>query len=119
MAEYKKVYYTSFNQVYNFVSKRFPSLSSSTSVESTYRQDLENTSVGMIVLERFSYMGSNRVSLSVLMYGNESVCYLCMTSSGGSQALFFKINRIGENNFLGKAIKVLESEFKPNPPSSF
>ena len=47
------------------------------------------------VYERYSAMGGNRVSM------NENDLFVSAITSGGSQAMFFKINTIGENTFLG------------------
>ena len=53
------------------------------------------------VYERYSYMGGNRVSMNVTLFqaGNGPV-KLCAITSGGSQAMFFKINTWGEESFL-------------------
>lgn len=61
------------------------------------------------VFERYSYMGSNRVSLSVTVFqnGTEPVKISAITS-GGSQAMFFKVNTFGEEAFLGKLREILE-----------
>lgn len=53
------------------------------------------------VFERYSYSGGNRVSMSVPLFQAESgKVELCATTSGGSQALFFKLNTWGEEAFL-------------------
>jgi hypothetical protein len=54
-------------------------------------------------------MGSNRVSLSVTVFQNgaEPVRISAITS-GGSQAMFFKVNTIGEEAFLEKLQEILE-----------
>lgn len=52
------------------------------------------------VYERYSWTGKNRVSLSVTLLGNENETFLSAISTGGSQAMFFKINTIGEDSFL-------------------
>ena len=53
------------------------------------------------VYERYSAMGGNRVSMNVTVVGNENDLFVSAITSGGSQAMFFKINTIGENTFLG------------------
>ena len=60
------------------------------------------------VFERYSYSGGNRVSMSVTLFqsGNEPV-YLSAITSGGSQAMFFKINTFGEEAFLDKLRELL------------
>jgi hypothetical protein len=64
------------------------------------------------VYERYSAMGGNRVSLcvSILSVGDQMA--LTATSSGGSQAMFFKLNTFGEEAFLGKAVDAIR-DFTP------
>lgn len=52
------------------------------------------------IFERFSYMGGNRVSMSISLFGNDEYSNLCVVTSGGSTAAFFKINTWGEETFL-------------------
>ena len=60
------------------------------------------------VFERFSYMGGNRVSLSVTLFQNGSgPVALSAITAGGSQAMFFKINTFGEEAFLDKLREIL------------
>lgn len=55
------------------------------------------------VFERYSWIGSNRVSLSVTLFqGENGVIRLSAITSGGSQAMFFKFNTFGEEAFLDK-----------------
>ena len=60
------------------------------------------------VFERYSYMGGNRVSMTVTLFqnGDEPVCVSAITS-GGSQAMFFKMNTLGEEAFLDKLRELL------------
>ncbi len=61
------------------------------------------------VFERYSWSGSNRVSLNVTLFqNNDSNIYISGVSSGGSQGLVFKINRIGENAFLDKLKAIID-----------
>lgn len=52
------------------------------------------------VYERYSWTGSNRVSLSMTLVGNGESCHLTAITSGGSQGVFFKVNTWGEEAFL-------------------
>ncbi len=54
-------------------------------------------------------IGSNRVSLSVTLVGRGDSLFLSAITSGGSQAVFFKINTLGEQSFLGKLQSLAES----------
>ena len=65
----------------------------------------------MRVYERFSYLGGNRVSLNMTLAGEGNDLYLSAITSGGSQAMFFKINTIGEENFLNALKKEIERKF--------
>ncbi len=63
----------------------------------------------VLVFERYSYIGGNRVSLNVTLFasdGDDRV-HVSAITSGGSQALFFKINTWGEENFLEKLREIL------------
>ena len=60
------------------------------------------------VFERYSWVGGNRVSLSVTLYQGESgAVRLSAITSGGSQAMFFKVNTFGEEAFLDKLRELL------------
>lgn len=60
------------------------------------------------VFERYSAMGSNRVSLCVTLFqGNDGTIQLSAITSGGSQAVFFKINTFGEEAFLDRLTELL------------
>ena len=52
------------------------------------------------VFERYSYAGGNRVSMNVTLFqnGNDEIRLSAITS-GGSQAVLFKINTWGEEAF--------------------
>lgn len=52
------------------------------------------------VYERYSAIGGNRVSMNVTLIGEGQNLFLTAITSGGSQAVFFKINTWGEDAFL-------------------
>ena len=52
------------------------------------------------VYERYSALGGNRVSLTVLLLEIPGGARLSAIASGGSQAMFFKFNTFGEDAFL-------------------
>ena len=61
------------------------------------------------VFERYSYIGCNRVSLSVTLFqSGGGPVRLSAISSGGSQAIFFKINTFGEEAFLDKLAGLID-----------
>lgn len=61
------------------------------------------------VYERYSAFGGNRVSLSITLYqeGNGPV-HLSAISSGGSQAIFAKLNTFSEEAFLDKLREIID-----------
>ncbi len=62
------------------------------------------------VYERFSWLGGNRLSLSITVLGTpEGTVHLSAIASGGSQAMFYKINTLGEENFLEEFRRILDS----------
>lgn len=52
------------------------------------------------VYERYSWSGGNRVSLSITLLQAGDDIFLSAIASGGSQAMFFKLNTWGEESFL-------------------
>jgi hypothetical protein len=61
------------------------------------------------VFERYSYAGGNRVSLTVTLFQNgDEPIRLSAITTGGSQAVFFKINTWGEEAFLDKLRELVE-----------
>ena len=52
--------------------------------------------VAVRVYERYSWVGSNRVSLNIVIIGQGEKLFISAVTSGGSQAVFFKINTFGE-----------------------
>jgi len=59
--------------------------------------------------ERFSVIGSNRVTLSVSILAVGDRMEVALSTSGGSQAVFFKINTFGEEAFMEKGIAAIEA----------
>ena len=56
------------------------------------------------VFERYSMMGGNRLSLTLTMFQVR----LSAITAGGSQAVFFKVNTLGEESFLDDIKELLE-----------
>ena len=97
-----------FNQILERIEKGILNGSISASLEESTDFQSGASRCSVRVFERYSYSGSNRVSLSVTLFQNadEPICLSAITS-GGSQAAFFKINTIGEEAFLDKLKEIL------------
>jgi hypothetical protein len=52
------------------------------------------------VYERYSMAGGNRVSMNVTLIGDDQKLFVSAITSGGSRAVLFKINTMGEHTFL-------------------
>lgn len=58
--------------------------------------------------ERYSATGGNRLTLSVSILEADGRMEVALTTSGGSQAVFWKINTFGEGAFMDKAMAALD-----------
>ena len=108
MAKYTTTLKGKFYDVLNSIHTYLMNSSASISYE-----DHEDFSSGDIrcavnVYERYSYFGGNRCSLSLTLFGTDDNIKLTAITSGGSQAIFFKINTIGENSFLNVLMEIVE-----------
>ena len=56
----------------------------------------------VMVFERYSMLGGNRVSMNITLFQSGENIELCAITSGGSQAMFWKITPLGEESFLEK-----------------
>lgn len=54
------------------------------------------------VYERYSMTGKNRLSLTLMVSEVDGLLDVSLITSGGSQAVMFKINTFGEHSFLNK-----------------
>lgn len=63
----------------------------------------------VLVFERYSMAGGNRLSLTIAVIANGQVIDVSAIASGGSAALFWKVNTFGEEAFLHKAVEAVES----------
>lgn len=79
------------------------SASASLEDKSDFRSPDGKSRVSVRVFERYSMAGGNRLSLNLTMFQDETgTIRLSAISSGGSNALFFKINTWGEEAFLDR-----------------
>lgn len=60
------------------------------------------------VYERYSWSGSNRLSMTLTLIGDGENLFLSAITSGGSQGMVFKINTWGEEFFLDTLRELVE-----------
>jgi hypothetical protein len=108
MAKLEKTVNGDFNQILEKIEKGILSGSMSASLEETSDLVSGDARCSVRVFERYSYMGGNRVSLSVTLFQNgEGPIHMSAITSGGSQAMFFKVNTMGEEAFLDKLREII------------
>lgn len=89
-----------FNKVLNELHQGILDASMSASYEDGSDYVSGDVRCALRVYERYSYMGGNRVSMALTLMGNGEDIFLSAITSGGSQAVFFKVNTWGEEAFL-------------------
>ena len=86
----------------------------SATIEDRHQSVINNVQCTILVFERYSYIGGNRVSMNVTILGYQDYIELIAITAGGSQATFFKVNTWVEEAFLDKIIDPVEEYIKKN-----
>lgn len=107
MAKLETTLHGDFNEILYRIEDGIMNGSVSASLEDSSDFYFDDVRCSVRVFERYSYMGGNRVSLSVTLFGKGDTIQLSAITAGGSQALFFKINTFGEEAFLDKLRELL------------
>lgn len=101
MAKLVKAVPGDFDTVLKRVTDGILSGSMSASLEDSWDTRGTWSRCAVRVFERYSWTGENRVSMNVTFFQeNGGPVQICAITSGGSQALFFKVNTFGEEAFL-------------------
>lgn len=108
MAKYEKQLVGDFDAFLDYLFDGIMNGSASASYEDGSEWNVGGVRVAVRVFERFSWSGSNRVSLNLTLVGNGNALFLTAITAGGSQAVFWKVNTIGEESFLDKVIELAE-----------
>lgn len=108
MAKLERVMQQDFQQLLVVIEQGIMNGSASASLEEASDFQQGDARCGVRVFERYSWLGSNRVSLSVTLFQNgDGPVHLSAIATGGSQAMFFKVNTWGEEAFLQKLKELL------------
>ncbi|MGI6298771.1 MAG: DUF6054 family protein [Saccharofermentanales bacterium] len=99
MAKYERRLRGDFDQVLRIANEAIMQSMSAT-LEDSSDANFGDVRVAVRVYERYSWTGGNRVSLNLTLVGESDNLFVSAISSGGSQAMFFKINTWGEASFL-------------------
>ena len=100
MAKYERKFRGNFYEMLERLNEDIKRSSSSASYEDGSDFISGSTKAAVRVYERYSMAGGNRDSLNVTLIDNGKELFLSAITSGGSQAVFFKINTWGEETFL-------------------
>ena len=108
MAKLEQTFYGDFDDLLNRIEEGIQRGSSSASLEDSSDFYAGDSRCSVRVFERYSWSGGNRVSMNVTLFqaGNGPI-QLSAINSGGSQAMFFKVNTLGEESFLDKLRELL------------
>ena len=108
MAKMERVLHEDFTGLLQRIEQGILNSSASASLEDGSDFVGDGCRCSVRVFERYSAMGSNRVSMSVTLFqGPDGAIHVSAITSGGSQAMFFKINTFGEQAFLDKLAAIL------------
>ena len=108
MASFEKtITNMSFDETLRLIEKEILDGSISASLEEACNYDSPSARCAVRVFERYSYAGGNRVSLSVTLFESMGELRLFAAATGGSQAMFWKLNTFGEEAFLDKLKEIL------------
>ncbi len=109
MAQYQKHVTGDFNRFLSYIESGIAQGNISASREGGYNFEMDGVRCATRVFERYSYLGGNRLSLSVTVFGKGNDLNVCAITAGGSQAVFFKVNTFGEDAFLRKFADLIEN----------
>lgn len=114
MGLYQETFHATEQQFLKFV-KSLPDLVKSYSTSATHEETRlvksDETYVQIDMFERYSMFSDSRVALGVTtIYKNGKIDITAM-SAGGSRAIFFKMDTVGENNFLDGFKNVVKDYF--------
>ena len=100
MAKFEIELHGDFNETLEYFHRGILDASMSASYEDESYVQYAGVCCCVRVYERYSFGGGNRVSMAMTLVGDGEDLFLSAITSGGSQAMFFKINTWGEEAFL-------------------
>lgn len=109
MAKHERTFTGDFDEVLRAIHRGVIAGSSSASFEDSSDLNVGDVRCSTMVFERYSMVGANRLSLTVTLVGRKRDLGLVAITSGGSQAIFWKVNSFGEDAFLSQFIELLDT----------
>lgn len=102
MAKLERTVQDHFDTVLDRLTRGILESSLSASLEEGADYAFSDGRVAVRVFERYSYLGGNRLTMTLIVSERCGQTQVTAITSGGSQALFYKINTFGEEAFLKK-----------------
>lgn len=109
MAKYERSFEGDFDAFLDRLHEDILQGSMSASYEDGSDVRMSDVRMAVRVYERYSMMGGNRVSLNITVLGYGEQIHLSAITSGGSQAVLFKLNTFGEEAFLDTCRDAVEN----------
>ena len=100
MAKFERTITGDFDDVLDRLHQGVLEGSSSASYEDGSDYTAGDMRCAVRMYERYSWSGGNRVSMNLTLVGRGRELFLSAITSGGSQAVLFKVNTWGEEAFL-------------------
>ena len=109
MAKYETRLHGDFDRVLNYLHDGILHGSMSASFEDESYVQFAGVRCCARVYERYSWTGGNRLSMTLTLVGDGEDLFLSAITAGGSQAMFFKLNTLGEDAFLDQVRELLDA----------
>jgi hypothetical protein len=109
MAKYERRLTGDLDELLDCLHNNITQGSASASFEEESNITIDQIRVAVRVYERYSMAGGNRVSLSITAVASGKELFISAITSGGSQAVFFKMNTWGEETFLEVCKEAIEN----------
>ena len=109
MAKYETTVHGTIEDVRNFIDANLSYLGETISIEEQTLGEAGGVKYYVAGLERYAFIGQNRVSLNMTMLEYKDGVRVIATSLGGSQAVFMKVNHWSEDNFLQAFVNLLDA----------
>ena len=100
MAKLERTLTGSFDRVLDELHRGILEGSATATCEEASNLTLDGVRCAVRMYERYSALGGNRVAMSLTLLGEGDRLHLTAMTAGGSQAMFFKMNTLGEESFL-------------------
>ncbi len=108
MAKFEKTINDDFQQIISKIESEIMNGSLTATMEDSSDFVGDGARCSVRVFERYSAWGGNRVSLNVTLFqSGDGPIHISAITSGGSQALLYKWNTLGEEAFLDKLREII------------